>query len=93
MAKLIGNLRIAAVPASEGAKAHFEVNFVPYTGRLNTLTLTAPTFDDLVALLMELRLSEDDAKRHAGRTRVQGMVLVASFERADTFLREQGLLA
>jgi hypothetical protein len=33
MAKLIGNLRISAVPASEGRKPHFAVEFIPYSGR------------------------------------------------------------
>jgi hypothetical protein len=92
MAKLIGNLRITAVPASEGVKAHFEVVFVPYAGRLSTRPATAQTYDELVALLTDLRLSEDDCTRYAGRARSQGVILIPSFERADTFLREKGLL-
>lgn len=93
MAKLIGNLRITAVPASEGAKAHFEVVFVPYAGRLNTKPVKTYTFDELVAFLSELRFDEDDATRNAGRVRSQGVILIPSFERADTFLREKGLIA
>lgn len=92
MAKLIGNLRITAVPASEGVRAHFEVLFVPYAGRLSTRPATAQTYDELVALLTDLRLSEDDCTRYAGRARSQGVILIPSFERADTFLREKGLL-
>jgi hypothetical protein len=48
MAKLMGNLRITAVPASEGTRPHFEVVFVPYAGRLSTKPATADTYDDLV---------------------------------------------
>jgi len=92
MAKLIGNLRITAVPASEGVRAHFEVVFLPYAGRLNTRPATANTYDELVALLTDLRLSEDDCTRYAGRARSQGVILIPSFERADSFLRERGLL-
>ncbi|HEY9126413.1 MAG TPA: hypothetical protein VIM62_04760 [Acidobacteriaceae bacterium] len=93
MAKLTGNLRITAVPASEGVKAHFEVLFVPYAGRLNTRTAEALTYDDLVALLSNLKFGEDDATRWAGKARSQGVVLISSFERNDTLLREYGLLA
>jgi len=93
MAKLIGNLRITAIPASEGVKAHFEVVFVPYAGRLTTKPARAYTFDELVALLSDLRFDEDEATRYAGRVRSQGVILVPSFERADTFLREKGLIA
>ena len=92
MAKLIGNLRITAVPASEGAKAHFEVAFVPYAGRVNTRPATAYNYDELVALLSDLRLSEDDSTRYAGRARSQGVILIPSFERPEAFLREKGLL-
>ena len=76
MAKLIGNLRISAVPGSEGRKP-----------------TTAQSFDDLVALLIELRIEEDEAKRYAGRIRAQGTILVANFERTDSFLKEQKLLS
>jgi hypothetical protein len=93
MAKVIGNLRITAKPASEGVKAHYEVVFLPYAGRHNTLAVRASTYDELVSLLQDLKFSEDDATRHAGKARAQGVILVASFERADTLLREKGLLA
>jgi hypothetical protein len=93
MAKLMGNLRITAKPASEGARPHFEVVFVPYAGRLNTRPAKASSYDDLVALLLDLKFSEDDATRWAGKARAQGVILIDSFERADALLREKGLLA
>lgn len=93
MAKLIGNLRITAVPASEGARGHFEVMFLPYAGRLNTQPAKVPTYDDLVSLLGDLKFSEDDSTRYAGKARSQGLILIDRFERADTLLREKGLLA
>ncbi len=93
MAKLMGNLRITAKPAVEGVKPHFEVMFVPYSGRLNTRPAKAASYDDLVALLMDLKVGEDDATRYAGKARSQGVILIDSFERTDTLLREKGLLA
>lgn len=93
MPKLMGNLRITAVPASSDARAHFEVMFQPYTGRLATKPATVGTYDDLVTLLMDLKISEDESTRWAGKARSQGLVLINSFERADTLLREKGLLA
>lgn len=93
MAKLIGNLRITAVPAAAGVRSHFEVVFMPYAGRLKTVPATAGTYDDLIALLMDLKFSEDDSTRWAGKVRSQGLILIDSFERHDTFLREKGLLA
>jgi hypothetical protein len=60
---------------------------------LNTKPAKADNYDDLVALLSELKFSEDDATRWAGKARSQGVVLISSFERADTLLRENGLLA
>jgi hypothetical protein len=92
MAKLIGNLRIFTVPASEGVTAHFAVEFIPYSGRLRTQPVTAQNHEELVALLTELKFDEDEASRWAGRIRTQGMVLVSSFERTDAFLKEHNLL-
>jgi len=40
-----------------------------------------------------LKFSEDDATRWAGKVRSQGVVLIASFERTDSQLRDNGLLA
>ena len=93
MAKLMGNLRITAKPSSEGVKPHFEVVFVPYAGRLATRPAIATNYDELVSLLMELKFSEDEATRWAGKARAQGIILIDSFERTDALLREQGLLA
>lgn len=93
MPKLIGNLRITAKPAVEGAKAHFEVVFLPYVGRLNTKPARAASYDDLVSLLLDLKVGEDDATRYAGKARAQGVILIDSFERQDALLREKGLLA
>ena len=93
MAKLMGNLRITAVPASEGVRPHFDVVFLPYAGRLNTKPATATNYDELVALLMELKFSEDDSTRWAGKARSQGLILIDSVERTDALLREKGLLA
>jgi hypothetical protein len=92
MAKLTGNLRITANPGSEGVKPHFEVVFVPYAGRLNTRPAKPSNYDDLVALLTELKFSEDEATRWAGKARSQGLILIDSVERTDSLLRENGLL-
>ena len=93
MAKVIGNLRITAKPAAEGVKAHFEVVFLPYAGRLNTRPARAGTYDELVSLLQDLKFGEDDATRYAGKARAQGVIIIDSFERVDTLLKEKGLLA
>ena len=93
MAKLIGNIRITASAGSEGTPPHFEIVFVPYSGRLNTKTVSVPTYDDLVAFLIEIRISEDEATRWAGRVRTGGVVLIPNIERNDSLLRENGLLA
>jgi hypothetical protein len=93
MAKLMGNLRVTAVPASGGTRPHFEVVFVPYAGRLNTKPATAGTYDELVSLLMELKFSEDESTRWAGKARSQGLILIDSVERTETLLREKGLLS
>jgi hypothetical protein len=68
------------------------VVFIPYAGRLNTKPAKANNHDDLVSLLTDLKLSEDEASKWAGRARSQGIVLIPSFERTDTQLREMGLL-
>ena len=93
MAKLTGNLRITAKPASSGSRPHFEIEFVPYAGRLNTLAATVGSYDELVSFLIDLRFSEEDATRWAGKARSQGLVLIDSFERADSLLHEKRLLA
>lgn len=93
MAKLMGNLKITAKPAVEGGRAHFEVVFVPYSGRLNTRPVLVDTYDGLVSLLTDLRFNEDEATRWAGKARSQGLILIDSFERPDNLLRDRGLLA
>jgi hypothetical protein len=95
MAKVTGNLRITATagPGAGAGQAYFEVLFVPYAGRLNTIAAKVHNYDDLVALLIDLKVSEDDASRWAGKARSQGVVLIPSVERTDSFLREKGLLA
>ena len=93
MPKVIGNLRITAKPAAEGIKAHFELMFIPYAGRLATLPAKANTYDDLVAFLQDLKVGEDEATSWAGKARSQGIILIASFERQDALLKEKGLLA
>ena len=93
MAKLMGTLRITANSASEGAVAHFEVVFVPYAGRHNTKPVIVKNLDDLKALLMELKMGEDEASRWVGKTRGQGVVLIACVERTELQLKENGLLA
>jgi hypothetical protein len=93
MVKLMGNLQIKVNPGAEGQRPHFEVAFIPYSGRLNTTPARANNHEELVALLTELKLSEDEASKWAGRARAQGVVLIPSFERTETLLREQGLLA
>lgn len=93
MVKLMGNLQIKVNPGSQTERPHFEVVFIPYAGRLNTKTAKVSTHDDLVSLLTDLKLSEDDATKWAGRARSQGVVIISSFERTDALLKEMGLLA
>ncbi len=87
MAKVTGTIKINANPGS------FEVAFVPYAGRLNTKPVTLSNLDDLVTLLMNLKISEDEATRWAGKARTQGVVLIAGVERTELQLKENGLLA
>ncbi len=92
MAKVTGTIRINANPGSSGAVGHFEVVFVPYAGRLNTKPVKVSDLDDLVSLLMNLKISEDEATRWAGKARTQGVVLIAGVERTEAQLQENGLL-
>lgn len=93
MAKVTGNLRITANPGSENVQAYFEVVFVPYAGRFNTKPVKVGNHDDLITLLMELKMDEDEATRWAGKVRAQGVVLIAGVERTEIQLKENGLLA
>jgi hypothetical protein len=93
MAKVTGTIRINANPGSSAAVGHFEVVFVPYAGRLNTTPVKVSNLDDLVTLLMNLKISEDEATRWAGKARTQGVVLISGVERTESQLQENGLLA
>ncbi len=93
MAKVTGNLRITATPGSGTEQPYFEIVFVPYVGRLNTIPAKVRNYDDLVTLLIDLKISEDDSARWAGKARSQGVILIPSIERTEIFLKENGLLA
>jgi hypothetical protein len=93
MGKVTGNLRVTAKPAEEGVRAHFELVFLPYAGRMNTRPAKANTYDELVTFLQDLKFGEDEATRWAGKARSQGVIIIDSFERQDSLLREKGLLA
>jgi hypothetical protein len=93
MPKVIGNLRVTAKPAAEGVKPHFELMFIPYAGRMNTRPAQAGNYDDLVSFLQDLKFGEDEATSWAGKARSQGVIIISSFERQDSLLREKGLLA
>jgi hypothetical protein len=93
MAKVTGTIRINANPGSSATAGHFEVVFVPYAGRLNTKPVRVRDLDELVTLLMNLKIGEDEATRWAGKARAQGVVLIAPVERTESQLKENGLLA
>ena len=92
MTKLTGNIRITPNPGTEKMGAHFEVVFVPYHGHINAQTVRVTTHDDLVSFLIEIKFSEDEAGRWAGRAR-SSVVLIPSVERTEALLKENGLLA
>jgi len=93
MKKLIGTIRIQPDPGSDTVRPHFAIDFLPYSGRLNTQTVRASNYEDLVQFLIGIRLSEDEASRWAGKARAQGVVLISSIERTEEQLRDSGLLA
>jgi hypothetical protein len=92
MAKLNGNLRVKAIPGAEGSKPYFEVVFIPYAGRLDTKPAKASSYEELVELLKALKFDEDSATHWSGRARSQGIILISSFERNESVLRENGLI-
>ena len=49
--------------------------------------------DDLVNLLMNLKISEDEATRWAGKARTQGVVLIAGVERTEAQCKKTACLA
>jgi hypothetical protein len=92
MGKLTGTIRITTKAGSDKAGAHFEVAFVPYSGRVTAQPVRVSTNDELVQFLIGIRLSEDDAARWAGRARSEGVVLIPSIERTEDQLKDSGLL-
>lgn len=92
MKKLIGTVRITPKPGDDKSLPHFEVDFVPYSGKLDTRAVRVNTHDELVEFLISIRISEDEAARWAGRAR-GSVVLIPSIERTEDLLRESGLLA
>jgi hypothetical protein len=93
MTKLIGTIRITPNPGDQNTRPHFEVLFVPYAGRLNTQVVRVSSHEELVAFLMEARISEDEASLWAGRARGEGSVLISGVERTEAQLKDCGLLA
>ena len=91
MKKLVGNIRITPNPGTDTTTPHFEVVFVPYAGRVNTQTVRVTSHDDLVAFLIGIKISEDEASRWAGRAK-SSVVLIPSVERTEELLKENGLL-
>jgi hypothetical protein len=91
MTKLTGNIRITPNPGNETLAPHFEVDFVPYHGRVKAQTVRVNSHDELVSFLIEIKFSEDDASRWAGRAR-GSVVLIPSIERTEDLLKENGLL-
>ena len=67
--------------------------FCSLRGRLNTKPVRVNDLDELEALLMELKMGEDEARRWVGKARTQGVVLIAGVERTELQLKENGLLA
>lgn len=91
MKKLNGNIRITPIPGNETMGPHFEVVFIPYSGRINQRTVRVKSHDDLVAFLIAIKFSEDDAGRYAGRAKSQ-LILVPNIERTEELLKENGLM-
>jgi hypothetical protein len=91
MKKLIGNLRVRPNPGSESLGPHYEIDFMPYSGKLNTQTVRVNSYDDLVAFLIEFKVKEDEASRWAGQAR-NSLILIPSVERTEEQLKESGLL-
>ncbi len=93
MAKLNGTIRIKPNEGTSETGPFFEVDFLPYSGKLNTKPVRVTTYDDLVEFLTRIKLPEDEASRWAGRARSEGLMLISGIERTDTQLRDWGLLA
>jgi len=91
MTKLIGNIRITPNPGATDSAPYFEVVFVPFHGKINAQSVRLSNLDELVAFLIQIKISEDDASRWAGRAR-RGIVLIPNVERTADLLKENGLL-
>ena len=92
MKKLIGTVRITPNRGDEKTAPHFDVVFMPYSGKPDTPTIQLTTHDDLVEFLISLKISEDEAGRWAGRAKTS-VVLIPSIERTEELLRDSGLIA
>ncbi len=91
MKKLIGTVRITPNPGDETALPHFDVVFVPYSGKVETPTVEVGTYDELVEFLISIRITEDEAARWAGRAKAS-VVLIPSVEQTEELLRDCGLV-
>lgn len=91
MKKLIGTVRITPKPGDDKSLPHFDVDFVPFIGKLDTQTVQISTHDELVEFLISLKISEDEAARWAGRAKAS-VVLIPSVERTEELLKDSGLL-
>jgi hypothetical protein len=91
MKKLIGNLRVRPNPGSNTMGPHYEIDFMPYSGKLNTQTVRVKTYDDLVSFLIDFRIKEDEASRWAGQAR-NSLILIPSIERTEEQLKDSGLV-
>ena len=61
MKKLIGTVRITPKPGDDKSLPHFDVDFLPYSGKLDTQTVRVSTHDELVEFLISIKISEDEA--------------------------------
>jgi hypothetical protein len=91
MKKLIGTVRITPFEGDKKTLPHFDVAFVPYSGKMETPTIEIGTHDELVKFLISIKISEDEAARWAARAR-GSVVLIPSVERSEELLKEKGLV-
>lgn len=92
MTKLQGTIRITRSPEFEKSRPHFDVSFVPYHGRMNAQIVRVPNQDELVELLMRLKISEDDSARWAGKAASEGVVLIPNVQLTDNQLKDNRLV-
>jgi len=91
MKKLIGTVRITPQPGDGTTLPHFDVVFLPYSGKIETPTVEVSTYDELVEFLVSIKISEDEASRWAGRAK-GSVVLIPSVEQTEELLRDRGLV-